>query len=64
MPAIRHSLESHGYGAHSRLAEHLGCSKKHLSQMMLGKAGVSLQMLFEMLEYLEIAMVLSPEEKL
>ena len=62
MPAIREALESRG-GHHILLARHLGCSQKHLSQMMVGKAGVSLHMLFSMLDYLGIAMVLSPEEK-
>jgi hypothetical protein len=61
MPAIRHELESRG-GHHIMLARHLECSQKHLSQMMQGKAGVSLPMLFKMLDYLDLAIILSPEE--
>jgi transcriptional regulator with XRE-family HTH domain len=42
------------------MAEHLGVSQKHLSQMMTGKANISLRNLFAMLEYLDLTLVLKP----
>lgn len=44
------------------LAEHLGISEKHLSQMLLGRAGLSLPMLFRMCAHLNLCIMIAPRE--
>lgn len=56
---IRIELEDSG-GTQRAMAEHLGFTTKHLSMIMTGKNGVTLPVLFKMLDYVGLSMILSP----
>jgi transcriptional regulator with XRE-family HTH domain len=43
-----------------QLAGHLGFSQKHVSQMLTGKAGISLANLFEICGYLGLSVTIDP----
>ena len=57
--AIRAHMEENGR-FHVLLARHLGITQKHLSQVMHGRAGLSLPLLFAVLSYLDLTLELSP----
>lgn len=61
MPLIRKQMAVKGK-AHIVMAKHLGISEVHMSRIMNGKSGLSLPMLFAILEYLDISMLLAGGE--
>ena len=43
------------------LARELGFSEKHVSQMLTGKAGISLPNLYKILAYLDLSLLVVPD---
>lgn len=61
-PLIRATLRAKRL-TQTAMAEHLGISQKHVSLVLQGKAGLSMDLLFRMLEYLQLPVVLVPSSK-
>jgi transcriptional regulator with XRE-family HTH domain len=59
---IREEIELRGV-KQRRLAEHLGFSEKHMSQLLLGKVGMSLPILYRICAYLEMTLLIAPEDE-
>lgn len=59
---VRAAMASKGM-THTQLAEHLGFTTKHMSQMMCGRAPIKMSVLFEMLGYLDVAVALIPQRQ-
>lgn len=59
VPLIRQELEAKGK-TQRQLAAHLGFTTKHMSQIMTGKAGASLPVLFRILAYLGVGIAMAP----
>lgn len=57
---IREELALKGI-KHKALAEHLGITQKHLSQIMMGNVRMTVPMLYRILAYLQLSLLLFPE---
>ena len=60
---IRESLKARRV-TQTQLASDIGITLKHLNQMLQGHAGISLPMLFSIMEHLDTAVVFLPKGKL
>lgn len=56
---IRTALTIRGV-SQAQLARDLGYSTKHVNQMVQGNAGISIDVLFRIMRYLDVGLVLSP----
>lgn len=57
---IRQGLDARGK-TQKQMADHLGFSQKHVSQMLTRKAGLSLSNLFDMCAYLGMSVAIVPD---
>lgn len=56
---IRDSLHANGQ-TQKMMARHLGFTTKHMSQILTGKAGTTVPLLFRMLDYVGVNLVINP----
>jgi transcriptional regulator with XRE-family HTH domain len=59
---IRWELRAQGR-TQTAMAEHLGFSQKHVSQMLTGRTSISLANLFEICAYLGLSVTIDPAAK-